>query len=161
MGNPAKIALAPIFWGNTIACGLYGIFIMQFITYFRGPRAVERRFVQYVVCLLFILEAVRTILGLVYLYRTLILKFGDAEAVMMTDWTFSSEPAFTSMIAGIVQLFYAWRVHVITKKLYLTFPVVLGAVAGTAFGIKAAPATPGTLNLLSGPGYLKNPFLHG
>ncbi|KAF7985736.1 hypothetical protein HWV62_2346 [Athelia sp. TMB] len=41
------------------------------------------------------------------------------------------------MVPGIVQLFYAWRVHVLVNKLYFTLPIILGAFTGTALGIKA------------------------
>jgi len=58
--------------------------------------------------------------------------------VTVANWTFATEPGFTGFIAGIVQMFYAWRVHVLIKRLYFTLPLVLGALAGTALGIKAA-----------------------
>ncbi|KZP26265.1 hypothetical protein FIBSPDRAFT_350665 [Athelia psychrophila] len=139
MSNPANDALGSIFWGNTLAGGLYGILVMQVVMYFRQRRGVaERRFIKYMVGMLFLLDTTLTILGCVYLYHTLVLNFGNVDAVKIADWSFTPDGAFTGIIAGTVQLFYAWRVHVLVGKLYITVAIVIGALSGTALSIVAS-----------------------
>ncbi|KZP31806.1 hypothetical protein FIBSPDRAFT_1037358 [Athelia psychrophila] len=136
MLNPAKNALGPIFWGTAIAGALYGVLVMQVIMYFRQRGGAKRPFVKYVVGGLFFTNTTQTILAFVYLYRTLVQRSGDVSAVEVADWTFMlGKPAFTAVIAGTVQLFYAWRVHVLIKKLYFTLAIVIGALTGTVLGI--------------------------
>ncbi|KZP26264.1 hypothetical protein FIBSPDRAFT_350632 [Athelia psychrophila] len=112
---------------------------MQVVMYFRQRRGVaERRFIKYIVGVLFFMDTTQTILGGVYLYRILVLNFGNVDAVKVAEWTFTIDTAFTGIIAGTVQLFYAWRVHVLVRKLEITVVIVIGALSGAALGIVAS-----------------------
>ncbi|KAF7985512.1 hypothetical protein HWV62_3727 [Athelia sp. TMB] len=49
-----------------------------------------------------------------------------------------TETAFTGSTAGLVQLFYAWRVQVLIRSMCITAAAILGAAASASLGITVA-----------------------
>ncbi|KAH6917759.1 hypothetical protein BKA70DRAFT_1213822 [Coprinopsis sp. MPI-PUGE-AT-0042] len=63
---------------------------------------------------------------------SLIQHFGDFEKLFTVDWLFATEPATTAIIASSVQLFFAWRVHILTQKWKHVSTVLVGLVTLTS-----------------------------
>ncbi|KAF7985699.1 hypothetical protein HWV62_2272 [Athelia sp. TMB] len=53
-------------------------------------------------------------------------------------WEWNCEPALTAIIAGCVQLFYAWRILLLTKYRSITILVVLSTITAIIAGIDTA-----------------------
>ncbi|KAI0809038.1 hypothetical protein BC629DRAFT_1437276 [Irpex lacteus] len=132
MANPASVALGPGLLGVFLNILLYGIMITQcFFYYSRYPD--DRRWIKALVALLLIIDTVNSMFDIWWVYDALILKFGDFEALESASWLFCTDPAIVGVIATIVQLFFAWRVYVLTNNRY-TVSVILVTALASIFG---------------------------
>ncbi|KAL9712376.1 hypothetical protein Ac2012v2_003613 [Leucoagaricus gongylophorus] len=105
----------------------------------------DRLWIKLFVLIVFVLDTINSVCDCVYLYDSLILHFTDTQFLNTANWVFATalilrpapakEPAFTGVIAALVQVFFAWRVTSLTKKWILGSIVTLGALVGGALGI--------------------------
>lgn len=126
-----------MFIGLMLNILLFGIMIAQVYVYHTSYKKDSwglKCFVSY----LFIADLVNAIFCFVYLYRTLIIDFGDAEALGVADWIFATEPALTAIIASSVQLFFARRIWLLTKNWALVALVVVTSLTSGICGIMTA-----------------------
>nr|GAT59195.1 predicted protein [Mycena chlorophos] len=132
--GPAEIAHGPLFIGLFLNVVLYGIMIIQtymyFLTYTR-----DKAWTKAFVAVILLLDTLNTVFDFAYLYKCLIKNFGNVEVLARADWLFATDPATTAIIAVAVQLFYAWRVKVLTGNLWLVAAVVGSAFVAFAGGI--------------------------
>lgn len=66
------------------------------------------------------------------MYRLFIDGWGDATAFQNATWLLASDPMLAGIIACMVQVFFAWRLHIIAKQRWLTGFIVLCSVATVA-----------------------------
>lgn len=116
---------------------LFGTMTTQVYLYYTNFRK-DRLWMKLFVFLIFVLDTLNSVCDCVYLYDSLILKFGDIQALGTANWVFATDPAFTGVIAALVQLFFAWRVASLTKNWILSSVVFLGAITGGICGIITA-----------------------
>ncbi|KZP31742.1 hypothetical protein FIBSPDRAFT_849242 [Athelia psychrophila] len=128
-------AAGSILLGIMINISLLGVITAQVLTYFRRSRAESRSWIHSFVASLFLANGLNCILPSVFLYEVLIARHGDPAALQKGTWTWNSEPALTAIIAGCVQLFYAWRIQVLTKYRSITILVVLCALVAISSGV--------------------------
>ncbi|KAL9711019.1 hypothetical protein Ac2012v2_005559 [Leucoagaricus gongylophorus] len=134
MKSPAEIAHGPMFIGMVFNIFLFGVMTIQvYIYYTKFPK--DQLWVKIFVLLVFVLDAINSVCDCVYLYDSLILHFDDTNFLRTANWVFATEPAFTGVIAALVQVFFAWRVISLTKRWVLGYIVAIGAIAGGALGI--------------------------
>ncbi|KAJ2916128.1 hypothetical protein MD484_g4281, partial [Candolleomyces efflorescens] len=126
---------------------LYGIMITQVYLYFTTYKN-DRPFLKYLVVFLLVADTVNTVFDFMYLYNVLILHFGEFHLLERADWLFATDPAITGIIATAVQLFFAWRVHVLTKNWFLVSLVSVLAVSGVVGAIVTAFEVGGTPNFV-------------
>ncbi|KAF7985556.1 hypothetical protein HWV62_3815 [Athelia sp. TMB] len=125
----AEIAMGPMFIGVVFNLVLYGIMITQVHLYFATfPK--DRKWFKCLVLFLFIADTVNIVFDLVYVYQSLVIHFGDSPYLSTANWVFATDPAMTGIIASSVQLFFAWRIFIITKSKFATAAVVVGAFVG-------------------------------
>ncbi|KAK0447637.1 hypothetical protein EV421DRAFT_1889562 [Armillaria borealis] len=98
---------------------LLGIIATQMYMYLNAYRK-DRLWMKIFVVVLFVANVANTAFLCKFLYTSLILNF---------------DPALTGIIAGMVQLFFAWRVKVLTNNLWLVAIVAVCALAGTGAAI--------------------------
>ncbi|KAG2010134.1 hypothetical protein CC2G_012977 [Coprinopsis cinerea AmutBmut pab1-1] len=136
-GSPAEIAHGQMFIGFFINVLLCGIMITQVylygVTYKKDPV-----WIKIAVALIFIADLFQTAFLFAYLYRSLIKFYGIVEILNKADWIFATDPALTGLIAMAVQLFFAWRVKVLTKSWIGAVIIGLLAGAGGVAGIWTA-----------------------
>ncbi|PBK66346.1 hypothetical protein ARMSODRAFT_1021542 [Armillaria solidipes] len=137
MQGPAEVAHGPMFIGLMFNLLLYGIMITQVYLYFAAYKQ-DKLVVKLFVLLLFLCDTINTVFDFVYLYDCFVLHFSEAAYLAKATWVFSTDPAMTGIISGLVQLFFAWRIFVLTSNLCLCGIVVLLALLGTAGGIATA-----------------------
>ncbi|KAJ2931969.1 hypothetical protein H1R20_g5115, partial [Candolleomyces eurysporus] len=135
--NPALIAHGPMLIGFTLNAILYGIMITQVYIYFTAYK-YDRPFLKLLVVFLLVADTANTVFDFLYLYNVLILHFGDFALLEKADWLFATDPALTGIIATVVQLFFAWRVRVLTKNWFLVSLVVVLAISGAVGAIVTA-----------------------
>ncbi|TFK48617.1 hypothetical protein OE88DRAFT_1737406 [Heliocybe sulcata] len=139
MGSPASIAHGPALIGLFFNILLYGIMITQTFLYFHSfPH--DRTWMKVYVAVLFLADTVNSIFDCIWMYQFVILHFGDAEFIARANWIFATDPALTGIIASLVQLFFAWRIKVLTNNNWLVAIVIVAAFAGVCGGIGTAIA---------------------
>ncbi|PBK63495.1 hypothetical protein ARMSODRAFT_942278 [Armillaria solidipes] len=134
MKNAAEIAHGPMIIGLYINIILLGIIATQMYMYLNAYRK-DRLWMKIFVVVLFVANVANTAFLCKFLYTSLILNFGDDAYLARADWVFATDPALTGIIAGMVQLFFAWRVKVLTNNLWLVGIVAVCALAGTGAAI--------------------------
>ncbi|KIM55390.1 hypothetical protein SCLCIDRAFT_30436 [Scleroderma citrinum Foug A] len=116
--NPAEIAHGPFLIGVAINILLYGIMVTQMYLYYSTYKS-DHLWVKLFVAFLFLADTVNTLFDFVYIYQSLVNHF-----------VFATDPVMTGIISGSVQLFFAWRIYVLTKNWLVVLAVVLLSVAG-------------------------------
>ncbi|CCM03414.1 uncharacterized protein FIBRA_05545 [Fibroporia radiculosa] len=83
-----------------------------------------------------------------YIYNTLINNFGNVNAILYANWLFETEEVLAGFIGWMVQMFYAWRLYVLTRKKWLVIVIMILAsgsclaAIGTAINIALKPFIP-------------------
>ncbi|KAF8170073.1 hypothetical protein BJ912DRAFT_1085361 [Pholiota molesta] len=127
MPGPAEVAHGPMFIGFTFNVFLFGIMVTQVYLYFTTYKN-DKKWMKIFVIVLVIADTANTIFDAAYLYQSLIVHFGDVKYLLTADW----HPAITGIIAALVQLFFAWRVRILTHSWPLAGVVLLGSLSGLA-----------------------------
>ncbi|KIY72933.1 hypothetical protein CYLTODRAFT_485909 [Cylindrobasidium torrendii FP15055 ss-10] len=141
----ASIAHGPMFIGFAFNLILYGIMIMQTYVYFATYKQ-DNKWMKLFVILLFSLDTANTAFDFAYLYECFVAHYGDTAYLAKATWVFATDPALTGIIATLVQIFFGWRIKVLTGGYWLAGPVfvlaILGLVGALATAIEAAAIHP-------------------
>jgi len=91
---------------------------------------------------LFVLETIQTAVVAADLFKIFGSHYGDAEALMRVQLLWLSAPVLSGITSAIVQLFFAHRITVISRKIWIGVIIAALALAqgaaGVAQGIQAA-----------------------
>ncbi|KDQ56991.1 hypothetical protein JAAARDRAFT_35590 [Jaapia argillacea MUCL 33604] len=144
MTSPAIPVHGPAFIGIMFNVLLYGIMITQTFVYwntYKNDKPWMRAFVLF----LFLLDTVNAIFDLAWIYNVIIVHYGELQYLGVADWVFSTDPAMTAISAFCVQMFFAWRVKVLTSNIWAvlviaacSFSQLLGGI-GTSIACGILP----------------------
>ncbi|KAK0187947.1 hypothetical protein F5146DRAFT_1141408 [Armillaria mellea] len=153
MKTPAEIAHGPMLIGFVFNVLLYGIMIAQVYLYYVTYKK-DKTWMKAYVAILFFADSLNTVFDFVYIYRSLIVHFGkliiewftdtanrslgDVAFLGSADWVFGTDPALTGIIAAMVQVFFAWRVKILTNNHRFVSIIILASLAGGSGGIATA-----------------------
>ncbi|KAH9933211.1 uncharacterized protein BXZ73DRAFT_101173 [Epithele typhae] len=126
MPSVAVATYGPIFTGVVFNILLYGIMVTQTYIYFTTFKQ-DRTWIKAFVGLLFLCDTVNSAFDIAFLYIALINNFGNVSALTTASWVFATDAVMTAIIGSLVQLFFAWRVKVLTNN-------TLAVVVITGFG---------------------------
>ncbi|KAI0937414.1 hypothetical protein AcV5_005330 [Taiwanofungus camphoratus] len=118
---------------------LYGVMITQTFFYFTSYRS-DPKWMRIYVGILFLADTLNSVFNMWWIYNALINNFGNVEALAKADWLFETEEGLTGIIGMLVQLFYAWRIHKLTRNVWLVGAVVTTSLVGGLAGIGTAIA---------------------
>ncbi|KAJ7220707.1 hypothetical protein GGX14DRAFT_431798 [Mycena pura] len=120
----AAYAHGPMLIGVMLNVLLLGVVVMQVHIYFKTYTHFDPRRLKSLVAFVFIANVLNTGFAVADLYLALINHFGDFQYLKM-----STCPAHSlqGAVAGAVQMFFAWRVRVLTGKRMLG--VITGLLA--------------------------------
>ncbi|TRM64067.1 hypothetical protein BD626DRAFT_568663 [Schizophyllum amplum] len=138
--NPAFAAHGPMLLGTFFNVILYGISVTQTYLYWNNFSRKDAWYISSFVAFLFVADTVHTGFTLAYIYNCLINHFGDGDFLSRADWLFATDPALTGIIGGTVQIFFAWRVKILTGNIYLALTIVACSFASLLCGIATAIA---------------------
>ncbi|KAH9889978.1 hypothetical protein C8Q73DRAFT_146699 [Cubamyces lactineus] len=151
MGSPASVTYGPIFIGVMFNILLYGIMITQTYLYFQKYKR-DKPWMKLFVLFLFVCDSLNCAFDIAFLYDPLITNYGNVEALNVATWGYSSlcdrsvmatsipayipiliqhtrvDPAMTAIIGMLVQMFFAWRVKVLTSSW-----IAVGTIAVCSF----------------------------
>ncbi|KAI1797440.1 hypothetical protein LXA43DRAFT_1089306 [Ganoderma leucocontextum] len=117
----------PLFIGVMLNIMLYGVMFTQTYLYFNMYKD-DRTWIKVFVIILFLLDTINTGFDISFVYDPLINRFGDIEALTKVTWIFVSDPVLTAIISVLVQLFFAWRVKVLTSNRLLVSVIVVCSI---------------------------------
>ncbi|EKM51209.1 uncharacterized protein PHACADRAFT_213079 [Phanerochaete carnosa HHB-10118-sp] len=137
--NPAQDIHGPGLIGAFLNVFLLGIVVTQVFYYFTTYKK-DRLWIKAYVAVLAVADLVNSIFDIYWLYVDLIDDFGNSADISVADWRFATDPAMVGIIATLVQLFFAWRLKVLTNNWWITGLVVLTAIASCCGGLGTAIA---------------------
>ncbi|KAK7029630.1 hypothetical protein VNI00_014328 [Paramarasmius palmivorus] len=140
----AEVAHGPMYIGFLFNLFLFGIVTAQIYMYMTTYKS-DKLWMKLFVATLYFLNILNTVFIAVYLYSSLILNFADIHYLEAANWVFATDPVLTGIVATLVQLFFAWRVKVLTSSWWLMLVVIvcslagLGGAIGSTVGVLAHP----------------------
>ncbi|OCH90855.1 hypothetical protein OBBRIDRAFT_754219, partial [Obba rivulosa] len=132
MANPATIAHGPGLLGVILNIFFYGIMVTQTFLYYNTYRK-DHLWMKLFVAGLVLADTINCVFDIWWIYDIVINHFGDFSALQTGNWVFATDPAMVGIIATGVQLFFAWRIKVLTRKNWVVAIVVVTAM-GSIFG---------------------------
>ncbi|KAF9449123.1 hypothetical protein P691DRAFT_774907 [Macrolepiota fuliginosa MF-IS2] len=134
MTSAAVNAHGPMLIGTMFSIVLYGIIITQVYIYYTTYKK-DPKWTKIFVFIIFFADTLNTVFNGVYMYQSLILHFDDPPFLERANWCFVTEPVTTAVIGMMVQLFFAWRILVLTRSRVMTAIVVAFSITGGVCGI--------------------------
>jgi len=99
----------PVYLGNSLSWGLFGILVIQsyhfFVTF---PR--ERVVLKCLVAILLLIQILHTMFLTIFTWDMLVTGWGNPAALLTIPWSGLPQPILTGITSGIVQIYYAWRI---------------------------------------------------
>ncbi|KAF8148670.1 hypothetical protein B0H34DRAFT_736504 [Crassisporium funariophilum] len=127
-GIPPTIAqlTGPVLLGHLFNWGLFGALTVQtYIYYLSFPK--DKLLPKALVCAVFVIEILQTILATRDAFRNFGTGWGNMEDLNDVGWLWFSVPVMSSIISCTAQMFYAWRIYILSQKLYLS--IIIGAIS--------------------------------
>lgn len=137
--NAAQIAHGPGLIGTFLNVFLFGIMVTQVYFYLTTYKK-DRLWIKTFVLVLLVADCVNSVFDIYWLYTDIINHFGDAVAISVADWRIATDPAMVAIIATAVQLFFGWRVRVLTGNIWITLLIILTALVSLCGGLGTAIA---------------------
>ncbi|KAJ7646868.1 hypothetical protein FB45DRAFT_891675 [Roridomyces roridus] len=122
-----------MFVGVMLAPVLSGITISQSWTYYNSNK--DGWMLRSFVGLLVLMDMTETVLTSVMAHEYLITNFGNLEGLTRLPITTIVEVAINIVLVMLVELFFAYRVYLLTRQIVLPILIALFGVAGLAAGI--------------------------
>ncbi|KAI0066606.1 hypothetical protein BV25DRAFT_1408204 [Artomyces pyxidatus] len=141
------IVIGPVFVGNAVNWLLMGTLIVQvYMFYVKFPG--ERLGIRLLVYGIFCLDIVQTVLGTQLAWYWMIINWNNPASLEDTfNWPSTTIPIMCALVSGIVQMFYAWQIWVLSTGVIMHFIAVLIVVI--AFGQSLAGIIASSLLLIS------------
>jgi len=127
-----QLSYGPMLIGVFFNMILYGVLVGQTLTYYQVYRRDPfwiRTFVGY----LFFVETANTALDMSMMYQALILGYGEKLVYFPT--VFMTEPLCVVLVSMPIQIFFAWRIHQLTKSIWIPAIISVLGVASFAGGL--------------------------
>jgi len=137
MTGPAAFLQGQIFIGLILNVLLFGINVTQTYFYYIHSKR-DQLWIKIWVVVIFVADFIQPLFCSIYLYRTLIVHFGDEATSSTANNMFAVVPTMTSLTASLVQIFFAWRIRILTNNWYYVAFVIAAAVSGGACSIVIA-----------------------
>ncbi|KAJ7579913.1 hypothetical protein C8J56DRAFT_1089505 [Mycena floridula] len=129
-----QLSFGPMLIGVYLNLILFGILIMQTFYYYQTYRS-DSKWMKVFVAYLFIVEIANSILDMAMMYQPLIIGWGTTDATKYFPTLFLMEPIIIVLVSTPIQLFFAWRIKMITKSIWIPIIVVLFSLGSAAGGL--------------------------
>ncbi|ETW83074.1 hypothetical protein HETIRDRAFT_474219 [Heterobasidion irregulare TC 32-1] len=136
----AKLLHGPMLAGTFINAVLYGVSITQVYIYVKTFRTTDKQWIKGFIAVLFALDTINTVFDMAFMYDSVISHFGDVAYIQNANWIFCTDPALTGVIGVTVQLFFAWRVKILTGSTAASIVIALTAILQCLAGIATSIA---------------------
>ncbi|KAK2467199.1 hypothetical protein APHAL10511_000748 [Amanita phalloides] len=127
-------SFGPLLIGTFFNMILYGILIVQCLFYFQTYKT-DNSWIRILVLYLFLVETLNTGCDIAMMYQPLISEYGQPSAVKSFPTLFAAEPVVIVAVSTPIQFFFAWRIWLLTKSIWIPIIISLFAVASFAGGV--------------------------
>ncbi|KAJ3770145.1 hypothetical protein FB446DRAFT_847223 [Lentinula raphanica] len=124
----------PIFVGMLLDVFLYGIVVAQIYTYYRISKS-DKLWIKLFVLYLLVAETINSISDIGLIFEPFLLKSDDPNSTLNTPWTLRFDGISTTIISTPVQIFMAWRIHVIMGTVIPAAGILLLSLSSLAGSI--------------------------
>ncbi|KAK0188795.1 hypothetical protein F5146DRAFT_1225507 [Armillaria mellea] len=131
----ASASQGPMLVGHMFNILLMGVVLVQVYIYMITYEKRDKLWLKAFVSFLLLINLLNTVTQFIYMYNALIIHFMDPEYLAQVTAVFAISGALTGVISGSVQLFFAWRVKILTSNIWLVVIVCATALAGTTGSI--------------------------
>ncbi|EIW79775.1 hypothetical protein CONPUDRAFT_166480 [Coniophora puteana RWD-64-598 SS2] len=132
--------LGPYVFGYQFNWALYGVLVVQVYFYYVSP-IVDQWPIQAVVYGTVLIETVQVAFATHDSFFQLAVSWGHVDQLMVAHWTWLTLPVLIGIISMITQLFYAWRIHVLSRGWVMSGVISLLALlqgaSALATGVRA------------------------
>lgn len=118
----------PLFLGSVFSWCLFGTFILQ-VYIFSISFPNERLGIRLLVYGLLVLDIVQTIFSTHWVWRILVLGWGDTSVLSQLPWSSITIPILSGIVSAIVQFFFAWRIWSLKGRSYIARVMVIVVVS--------------------------------
>uniref|UniRef100_D8PX47 DUF6534 domain-containing protein n=1 Tax=Schizophyllum commune (strain H4-8 / FGSC 9210) TaxID=578458 RepID=D8PX47_SCHCM len=108
--------------------------------YWNGYKRKDPLVIRLFVIFLFVADTAHTAFTMAYMYICLVNHYGNPLYLANANWVFSADPALTGIIGGSVQIFFSWRVKILTGHSLLAGTIATSSCASLLCGIATAIA---------------------
>ncbi|KIY62499.1 hypothetical protein CYLTODRAFT_458936 [Cylindrobasidium torrendii FP15055 ss-10] len=135
--NLGEELMGPMFIGLILNVLFQGVIFIQTYLYFAHKSHRDRSwFTTVFVSFLLLANVLHTVFIAVDVYLSLVVHYNDPKFLMQQSLVLGhAEPTMTGIISGAVQLFFSWRVRVLTKNLLLGIVMALVSLVSTVAAI--------------------------
>ncbi|KIN97279.1 hypothetical protein M404DRAFT_160698, partial [Pisolithus tinctorius Marx 270] len=126
----------PFFIGLTVNIFLYGVLTTQVYLYFTAYKK-DRPWLKILVVILYIADTFNCIISIYYIYDALVSHFGDEANLLRASWGHPRDNLRKGTIGAVVQHFFAWRVYMMTKKVFIVLAIILCSLVNLAGSLGA------------------------
>ncbi|VDC03047.1 unnamed protein product [Peniophora sp. CBMAI 1063] len=138
------LVLGPVFIGTLFSWLLYGVSCVQLYLYHVSTYN-DASWIRSLVYVIFLLDTYHTVVAAFMGWNFLCSGWGRPSALVYPGWTFVSIPIISGIVAALVQIFYAWRIHILRGWRMLPLLIIalalLQAAGGISTGIGVVPFT--------------------
>ncbi|KAL7341564.1 hypothetical protein BJY59DRAFT_713580 [Rhodotorula toruloides] len=134
--SSAEAALGPFYLGTLFQLFLFGIHWQQVFDYYR-LFPTDRLAIKAAVAAVFVVGSFHISCSIYTVWFYAIAGYGQPSYIADCVWHFPAvNPLQTAIVAAIVQLHYAWRVYLVSKRsIYLSALISLLTLAQFALGL--------------------------
>ncbi|KZP30961.1 hypothetical protein FIBSPDRAFT_945468 [Athelia psychrophila] len=122
--------------GVLISTFLYGVCTIQVYLYFVSARRDALK-TRSLVLFVWVLDTLDTVFAWHRLYKVTVAQFGSPGTEEAPDWSLNASGILASLVAASVQSFFAWRIHILSRK----WPITIALWVGSVLIVAAATAT--------------------
>ncbi|EIN09174.1 hypothetical protein PUNSTDRAFT_143743 [Punctularia strigosozonata HHB-11173 SS5] len=126
--------------GDFISVMLYGLTTSQVYIYFQRSWTRDPWTLKAFVFYVWLMETSHVFLICAFIFRSVIIEFGNVEALQVTRVSDDVTTAITGLIIFSVHLFYIWRLWILSNRNYLLVGVVF-LLAVCHFGDVSLPSS--------------------
>ncbi|KAJ7433460.1 hypothetical protein B0H11DRAFT_761188 [Mycena galericulata] len=144
--NVAEV-VGPVFIGNILNWMFMGTLIMQLYTYYQNF-PTDRTFIKILVYGLFLVDVAQTVILTHHGWFFIVDSWDKASNFNIVPWSSTMIPILCGLVAAIVQIFYSWRIWLLSTNPFLR---------GMAILITLVALTQGLSAMITGFISLKNP----
>ncbi|GAA5973779.1 hypothetical protein JCM11641_003151 [Rhodosporidiobolus odoratus] len=114
--------------GTILSIFLAGITSVQVYEYYQNFGRTDRALLIGIVSFLLVCDLFHTAISCFTIYFWTVTNYANPAVLVVSPWSFTWDPFLTGIVSFTVQLFYAWRVFVVSKRQWI-LPACIGVLS--------------------------------